>query len=290
MTSDRTSAPPQVQIQVVVHKSQRWWKAMAAAVDLLGREPGQLTVRIWDNDPGSTFPDGPGSVRLRSPWSYHPSGDGNIGFGAAHNRLAEMAPSSCSYLLLLNPDTIPFFDSLGIMLRLAADHPKAALVEACQSPVEHPKQYDPETCETNWCSAACLLVRLSAFRQLGGFDRALHLYCEDVDLSWRAWLGGWSCLYAADAKCVHVSSRLDPHRSRAREILSSAVGDIYLRRKYFGEPAAIVRLRDLGSTMSPRFVDRVKTLADALPVPKSPRRADPHLLLDPPGFYGPRRW
>ncbi len=281
---------PEVQVQVVVYKSRRWWNTFATAVDLLSRASCRTLLTCWDNDPGSTFADGPPLMGPKAPWNYHPSPRGNLGFGKAHNALAELAPDSCTYLLLLNPDTIPFFDCLDSLVQMAEANPRAALVEAVQFPVEHPKQYNPITFETNWCSAACLLVRLAAFREIGGFDPALHLYCEDVDLSWRAWLGGWTCLYAPAAKCVHVSSHLDPKRSRPTELLYSLVGDLYLRRKYFGNDAVQERLASLRATLAPRFVERVTSMANALPITLWSPRPDPHILLDPPGFYGPRRW
>ena len=38
--------------------------------------------------------------------------------------------------------------------------------------------------------SACLLVRADLFRALAGFDAAIDFYGDDVDLCWRAHLGG----------------------------------------------------------------------------------------------------
>ena len=38
--------------------------------------------------------------------------------------------------------------------------------------------------------SACMLVRADLFRALGGFDPAIDFYGDDVDLCWRAHLGG----------------------------------------------------------------------------------------------------
>ncbi|MFI5298997.1 MAG: glycosyltransferase, partial [Polyangiales bacterium] len=38
----------------------------------------------------------------------------------------------------------------------------------------------------------------------GAFDRGFFMYCEDLDLGWRAQLAGWSCLYAPRATVAHV--------------------------------------------------------------------------------------
>ena len=54
-----------------------------------------------------------------------------------------------------------------------------------QIPYEHPKAYDPVTLDTPWVSGAATLFRREAFEAVGGFDDAIFMYGEDVDLSWR---------------------------------------------------------------------------------------------------------
>ncbi len=115
--------------------------------------------------------------------------------------------------------------------------PEAALVEATQFPLEHPKEYDPESGATSWCSAACLLVRAGVFEELGGFDERIFLYCEDVDLSWRCWLAGHSCLHEPAARCVHVTQHGDLGKDLAAEVFNEHIGRLFLRQRYFGEPA-----------------------------------------------------
>ena len=61
-----------------------------------------------------------------------------------------------------------------------------ALIDAIQFPVEHPKIYDPVTFETPWASGACLAIPHDIFKKIRGFDDTFFMYCEDVDLSWRA--------------------------------------------------------------------------------------------------------
>jgi GT2 family glycosyltransferase len=52
-------------------------------------------------------------------------------------------------------------------------------------------------------SGACLMVRASSFRELGGFSLPYFLYCEDTDLCWRARLRGWRVRYVPRATVVH---------------------------------------------------------------------------------------
>jgi N-acetylglucosaminyl-diphospho-decaprenol L-rhamnosyltransferase len=46
--------------------------------------------------------------------------------------------------------------------------------------------------DVHWVVAAFMLVRRSAFEDIGGFDEAYRLYFEDVDFCVRLWSAGWS--------------------------------------------------------------------------------------------------
>ena len=51
--------------------------------------------------------------------------------------------------------------------------------------------------------SACLLVRADLFRALGGFDPAIAFYGDDVDLCWRAHLGGARVVVVPAARARH---------------------------------------------------------------------------------------
>lgn len=51
-------------------------------------------------------------------------------------------------------------------------------------------QYDIPR-EVVWTSGACMAVRLSVFRKLGGFDGDFFAHMEEIDFCWRARLAGW---------------------------------------------------------------------------------------------------
>jgi GT2 family glycosyltransferase len=55
------------------------------------------------------------------------------------------------------------------------------------------------------CGAACAIPR-AVFDELGGFDEDFFVSHEDVDLSYRARLLGYRCLYVADALVRHHGS------------------------------------------------------------------------------------
>jgi GT2 family glycosyltransferase len=57
-----------------------------------------------------------------------------------------------------------------------------------------------------WAIAAFLLVRRSAFEQVGRFDPAMWLHAEDLDLAWRMKEAGWKTWYEPSAHVHHAGS------------------------------------------------------------------------------------
>ncbi len=65
----------------------------------------------------------------------------------------------------------------------------------------------------DWLSGACLALRTSLVRDLGGLDARYFMYYEDEDLCLRAWQRGLRVLYQPSARAMHVggaSSSDDP--------------------------------------------------------------------------------
>jgi|ERR1051325_11605317 GT2 family glycosyltransferase len=52
-------------------------------------------------------------------------------------------------------------------------------------------------------SGACAFCRREMLDQIGLFDEDYFAYYEDLDLSWRAWLGGWKCVYVPGSVIQH---------------------------------------------------------------------------------------
>jgi N-acetylglucosaminyl-diphospho-decaprenol L-rhamnosyltransferase len=51
---------------------------------------------------------------------------------------------------------------------------------------------------------AVVLVRGSAWEQIGGFHERQFMYAEDVELFWRAAENGWQARFVADAEFIHL--------------------------------------------------------------------------------------
>lgn len=63
-------------------------------------------------------------------------------------------------------------------------------------------QYDDEVEVFGACGAACVFRR-AMLEELGGFDERFFMYCEDVDLAFRAQRQGYRCVYAPRAVVRH---------------------------------------------------------------------------------------
>ncbi len=152
----------------------------------------------------------------------------NRGFGAAHNILFKHTIGE--RYLCLNPDAVLHPDCLAHMVAVMHQDSDRSLVEAQQEPIPHPKTYDAQTGETPWCSGACLLIPQRIYAELEGFDERFFLYCEDVDLSWRARAAGYQCRIAPSAKVFHYAE----DRSDRQSVLLKAMA--VLEEKWRSHP------------------------------------------------------
>jgi GT2 family glycosyltransferase len=120
-------------------------------------------------------------------------------------------------------------------------------------------------------SAACMLVRQSAFVELGGFDNRLPMGYEDAEICWRATTLGWKIIYVPTAICWHrvgSSGRsLEGARLNFRGILK---GRLLLATKLLPPRYALVTwfistaglVKDLGRWRWLYAKDRIKVLLE----------------------------
>jgi GT2 family glycosyltransferase len=147
--------------------------------------------------------------------------------GFAGGALAGAAVAAAPLLLFLNPDARPTPGCLGALREVAGSHPRwgawqalvtmpggAAINTAgnvthflgmgwagrCGRPVA---EAPAEPVEVSFGSGAALLVRREAWDAVGGFDERYFMYCEDLDLGLRLWLGGWAVGVAPAARVEH---------------------------------------------------------------------------------------
>lgn len=91
----------------------------------------------------------------------------------------------------------------------------------------------------DYVSGACLLLRRSAYADVGGFDEKYFMYAEEVDLCCRMWKKGWQVWYQPEAEVLHMgggSSRSMPVK-RETDLYQSRV--IYFL-KHHGRFSAVL--------------------------------------------------
>jgi hypothetical protein len=216
-----------------------------------------VDLALGDNSPVATLrPEE--IVKLRSSFSKTGLHDlhyehfvENLGHGGAHNQLFANTRAA-DLILVLNPDTCP---APGMLSELFTSMTGAVgIVEGRQLPLEHQKAYDNVFGDTSWASGACSLVRADLFKAIDGYDAdAFFLYCDDVDLSWRARLAGYRVIYQPSAVCFHdkrlsVEAKEQPSDT---EIYHSGLAVLLLGTKYSRADLVEQQLRDFANSPLP---------------------------------------
>ena len=149
----------------------------------------------------------------------------NLGFGAGNNLGAARAKGS--YLVFINHDTLVSGGWLKALVSPLAEDPSVGLVTPKVLLRGDPSRINVagldvhlsgismcrglgalrttlnEELDVAAISGVAFAVRRDLFETLGGFDEDYFLYMEDVDLSLRAWLAGYRCLYVPHAVVQH---------------------------------------------------------------------------------------
>ena len=73
-------------------------------------------------------------------------------------------------------------------------------------------QYDTPA-NVLWCSGACLMVRASLWRELGGLDERFFAHMEEIDLCWRMQLQGWKVTLVPESYVYHIGGGTLPNES-----------------------------------------------------------------------------
>lgn len=166
----------------------------------------------------------------------------NLGFTGGHN-LAIKA-SKGRHVMLLNSDTIVHSGAIKTLIDYLDRNPNAGIVGpkllnpdgslqmSCRrfpNPVAALFRNTPlgrlfpnnrftreylmadfqhdETREVDWLSGAAMIISETALKKLGGLDPGYFMYCEDVDICWRAWKERFKVVYVPQAVITHVIGR-----------------------------------------------------------------------------------
>ena len=159
----------------------------------------------------------------------------NRGFAAANNVALRMVETE--FVALLNNDAVPDPLWLKSLVEALEDHPQAGMAASKMLLYDKREVIDRAgdgytragaallrgrglSAESHrvreWVFGACAaaaLYRTAMLRDIGFFDEDFFLLYEDVDLSFRAQLKGYKCLYVPEAIVYHKSSASIVHDS-----------------------------------------------------------------------------
>lgn len=195
-------------------------------------------AEVWVVDNGSH--DGSaGAARDAAPWATVIEARGNLGFGAAVDLVAEatesrwLAPANAD--IALRPGALEALIRSGRDERTGVVAPRLVLPDGRTQHSVHPfptvwftlafnlgiprvsarlserlfleGHFEPERPQlVDWAVGAFLLVRRTAFEEVGGFDAVQWMYAEDLDLGWRMARAGWLTRYEPCALVSHRES------------------------------------------------------------------------------------
>jgi GT2 family glycosyltransferase len=166
--------------------------------------------------------------------------DKNVGFAEANNIGAGAAQGK--YYLLLNTDCFVEPGLFRALIKCLDEHPETAIVgprllnedgslqPSChnfpsplvflleQSMLWRLFNYLPSRAgdllhiagkhsksrEVDWLSGACMLVRPTAFNEVGGFDSRFFFYWEEADLCMKLKQRGWKTRFEPSARAIHL--------------------------------------------------------------------------------------
>ena len=172
----------------------------------------------------------------------------NLGFTGGYNRaFRELGdgPDAPEYFLLINSDIEVPEDWLGPLVEWMDSHPECGACAPklhswqdrdsfeyagaaggfidrygypfCRGRVmgkveKDNGQYDSPA-DVFWATGACLMVRRSVYRMLGGLDSRFFAHMEEIDLCWRMQLEGWKVTVVPTSTVYHVGGGTLPATS-----------------------------------------------------------------------------
>lgn len=184
----------------------------------------------------------------------------NLGYGAAANAGVAVLGSAVSWILVVNPDVVLGPGSIDALLAVADRYPTAAAfgplitttdgvvypsarqLPSVTSGIGHAmfgwwwpanpwtRRYRQDNTApvervAGWLSGSCLLLRRTAFDEIGGFDPGYFMYFEDVDLGYRLARAGWSSVYCPSSRVTHEGGH-------STEKVAAAMADAHHRSAY----------------------------------------------------------
>jgi GT2 family glycosyltransferase len=201
----------------------------------------------------------------------------NLGYAGGNNAGAALA--SGRYLMILNPDTELVGDAVGLLADYLDEHPEAGaagpqlryadgglqpsrrrfptLATAFWEstllhqwfPINriarhyHMADRPPTAAQpVDWLVGAALMIRRTAWEQVGQFDESFFMYFEELDWCRRCRDAGWQIHYVPEAQIIHHEGKSSEQVAAARTIRFQRSKVRYFSKYYGAVWGNIVRL------------------------------------------------
>ncbi|MGQ9524722.1 MAG: glycosyltransferase family 2 protein [Armatimonadota bacterium] len=189
-------------------------------------------------------------VAEQHPWAKLIRSERNLGFSAGNN--IGIRAATGRYVMLLNPDTLVHPGALRTLVEFADSHPEAGIIGPRLLNADGSIQYSCRSFptlatgffrntflgrlfprnrfnrqylltdwdhsavrEVDWVSGAAMMIRRQVLDQIGLLDEGFFMYCEDVDICYRAHQAGWKVMYCPDAVITHMIARASDKNAAA---------------------------------------------------------------------------
>ncbi len=217
MDSSASLSRPPVSVIVLNHNGARWIERCLASLQAQTIF-SQIEVLVADNCSQDGSDETAARLMIGWPNARFIQHGANLGFCEGNNQAALSARGE--YLFFLNNDTWLEPDCLEKLLagarsqRVGAatplvlnyDDDSVQLVFGVTFDIFGLPAFAPRSaafCEIFMPPGCSYLVEADLFRQVGGFDKEIFLYADELDLSWRIWIAGRTCAGIPTARLHH---------------------------------------------------------------------------------------
>lgn len=246
----------------------------------------EVRGEIWVVDNAST--DGTVSLlRDLFPQVHVIANEENRGFAAANNQgMSAASEYNPRYYFLLNPDTIVRGGAIRELVKCLDERPQAGMAGARlvygDGRFQHSGFYFPglgqlmfdllpmparlynsrlngrysrrmysshrDPFQIDHPLGATMMVRADVAESTAGFDESFHMYCEEIDWSWRVREAGWEIYVVPSAEIVHYGGE------STRQVPATSIVDLWrsrakLYRKHHGRLQLAIASRLVKSAM-----------------------------------------
>ncbi len=178
----------------------------------------------------------------------------NLGFGRGCNLGAEN--SKAEYILFLNSDTKVGDKGFLKMTEYLKENPKVGIIGGKLSNYDKSPQPSAgkfynlfnffllifggerfgllksspgKISKVDWVAGACLMIKRNVFEEIGGFDKNIFMYIEDMEISYRAMKNGFSTYFFPDVLVMHKEQGSS---NRSFAIVNIYKGILYFYKKH----------------------------------------------------------